>query len=87
MQMEYYKGLMDKLGVEYKVFYVGEYKSATEGFRRTDMSPEDRAQRSELLNDILQRLHYLRNQQLKIPVDSLKIMQDNLLVMNASEML
>jgi protease-4 len=85
MQMEYYKGLMDKLGVEYKVFYVGEYKSATEAFRRTDMSPEDRTQRSGLLNDIA--ADYLKNisTATKIPVDSLKIMQDNLLVMKGSD--
>lgn len=85
MQMDYYKGLMDKLGVEYKVFYVGEYKSATEGFRRTDMSPEDRLQRTELLNDIAG--DYLANiqQSTKIPVDSLKSMQNNLSVMDGSE--
>jgi protease-4 len=85
MQMEYYKGLMDKLGVEYKVFYVGEYKSATEGFRRTDMSPEDRSQRSELLSDISN--DYLANIQksTKISADSLKSMQNNLSVMDASD--
>lgn len=85
MQMDYYKGLMDKLGIEYKVFYVGEYKSATEGFRRTDMSPEDRYQRTELLNDIAG--NYLNNlqQSTKIPVDSLKNLQNNLSVMNADE--
>lgn len=85
MQMDYYKGLMDKLGVEYKVFYVGEYKSATEGFRRTDMSPEDKAQRSELLNDI--SIDYIANIQksTKISADSLKSMQNNLSVMDASE--
>ncbi|MCC6583317.1 MAG: signal peptide peptidase SppA [Chitinophagales bacterium] len=85
MQMDYYKGLMDKLGVEYKVFYVGEYKSATEGFRRTDMSPEDRAQRSELLNDI--SADYLANitKATKIPVETLKAMQNNLTVMDADE--
>ncbi|HRG36571.1 MAG TPA: S49 family peptidase, partial [Chitinophagales bacterium] len=52
MQMDYLKGLMDKLGIDFKVFYVGEFKSATESYRRADMSPEDRLQRTELLNDI-----------------------------------
>jgi len=85
MQMDYYKGLMDKLGVEYKVFYVGEYKSATEGFRRTDMSAEDRLQRGELLNDISN--DYLSGIQnsTKISVDSLKNMQNNLTVMTGEE--
>jgi protease-4 len=85
MQMDYVKGLMDKLGVEYKVFYVGEYKSATEMFRRTGMSPEDRLQRTELLNDISN--DYLENihQSTNVSVDSLKQIQNNLLVMDASE--
>jgi protease-4 len=85
MQMDYYKGLMDKLGVEYKVFYVGEYKSATEGFRRTDMSAEDKLQRGELLNDIA--ADYLANIQksTKVSIDSLKYIQNNLAVMDASD--
>ncbi len=85
MQMDYYKGLMDKLGVEYKVFYVGEYKSATESFRRTDMSPEDKLQRGELLNDISNDFLSNIQKSTKISIDSLKNMQNNLSVMTASE--
>jgi len=85
MQMEYVKGLMDKLGVEYKVFYVGEFKSATEMFRRSDMSSEDRLQRTALLTDIsedyLQDIHNAT----KVPIDSLRYLQNNLLVMDATE--
>lgn len=43
-QMMYFKGLMDKLGVKAQIFYAGKFKSATEPFRRTDMSPENRIQ-------------------------------------------
>lgn len=85
MQMDYYKGLMDKLGVEYKVFYVGEYKSATEGFRRSDMSMEDRFQRTELLNDIANDYLSALSNAIKISIDSLKGMQNNLSVMDARE--
>ena len=85
MQMDYVKGLMDKLGVEYKVFYVGEYKSATEMFRRTDMSPEDRTQRTELLTDI--STDYLTNikEATKVSIDSLKMLQNNLSIMDADD--
>jgi protease-4 len=38
----YYKGLMDKLGVNAHVYKVGKFKSAVEPFIRTDMSPEAR---------------------------------------------
>lgn len=39
----YYKGLLDKLGVEAKVFKVGRFKSAVEPYIRRDQSPEARA--------------------------------------------
>jgi protease IV len=85
MQMDYFKGLLDKLGIEFKIFYVGEFKSATESLRRTDMSPEDRAQRGELLNDISRDYLLDLQKSTKISVDSLKNMQNNLTVMDASD--
>lgn len=83
VQRQYMKGLFDKLGVEFHVFYVGEYKSATEGYRRTDMSPEDRIQNTELLKDISGEYMADLSKSTKIPVDSLQFLQDNLLVMKA----
>jgi protease IV len=38
----YYKGLVDKLGVNAHVFKVGKFKSAVEPYIRADMSPEAR---------------------------------------------
>jgi protease-4 len=46
------KGAIDKLGVDVNVFRVGEFKSATEQFSRTDMSPEDREQSLVWLNTV-----------------------------------
>lgn len=85
VQREYMKGLFDKLGIEFKVFYVGEYKSATEGFRRTDMSAEDRAQNVEILKDISGEYMADLGKSTKISVDLLQNLQDNLLVMNARD--
>ncbi len=51
-QREYLKGLFDKIGVRYQVAKVGKYKSAVEGYIRTDMSPEDREQTMAYLNGI-----------------------------------
>src|SRR3546814_19379474 len=36
----YYKGLIDKLGVDVHVFRVGKFKSYVEPYTRTDKSPE-----------------------------------------------
>lgn len=51
-EVMFYKKMMDKVGVDVDVFYAGKYKSATEPFRRTNMSPENREQVREFLTDI-----------------------------------
>ncbi|AQR75187.1 signal peptide peptidase SppA [Sphingomonas sp. LM7] len=48
----YYKGLMDKLGVNAHVYKVGKFKSAVEPYIRTDMSPEARAANEALYGAI-----------------------------------
>jgi len=54
----YYKGLLDKLDIQMKIFYAGKFKSATEPLRMDKMSPENRLQVREYLtalNDIMMR--------------------------------
>ncbi|MCU0976043.1 MAG: signal peptide peptidase SppA [Steroidobacteraceae bacterium] len=46
---QYLKGAADKLGVEVNVFRAGEFKSATDTYTRSDMSPEDREEASAWL--------------------------------------
>ena len=46
----FYKDLLEKVGVEMKVFKVGTYKSAVEPFIATEMSDANREQLSELLD-------------------------------------
>jgi len=48
----YYKNALDKLGIEVHVFRVGEYKSFSEPFTRTDMSEEDRVSTGDLLTGL-----------------------------------
>ena len=50
--MPFLKGTFDKLGIEPQVFYAGKYKSATEHFRLTQMTEENRVQTLELLSDV-----------------------------------
>lgn len=47
----FFKNMLDKIGVKMEVFYAGKFKSATEPFRRTDMSPENRQQTREYLDE------------------------------------
>ena len=51
--MPYFKRMLDKIGVDFNVFYAGDFKSATEPFRREDMSPENKLQTKEFLNDMI----------------------------------
>ncbi len=45
----FYKGMLDKLDVQMKIFYAGKFKSATEPFRLDKMSDENRLQVREYL--------------------------------------
>ncbi|NBC03868.1 MAG: signal peptide peptidase SppA [Bacteroidetes bacterium] len=49
MTIPFLKNTLEKLGIEAKVFYAGDFKSATEPLRRTDMSEENREQTHEYL--------------------------------------
>jgi len=50
--INYYKGLLDKLLVDWNVFKVGTHKSAPEPFTRDSMSDENRASMSSLLDQL-----------------------------------
>jgi protease-4 len=45
----FYKGLLDKLGIDAQIVRAGRFKSAVEPFQRADMSDENRKQLEELL--------------------------------------
>lgn len=51
-QVPFFKDMLDKVGIKMQVFYAGKFKSATEPYRRNDMSPENRLQLREFLNDV-----------------------------------
>lgn len=49
--LAYFKGSLDKLELEPEIFYAGKFKSATEPFRKTSMSDENREQVAEFQQD------------------------------------
>ncbi|MCI5084000.1 MAG: signal peptide peptidase SppA [Saprospiraceae bacterium] len=51
-QIPFYKNMLDNVGINMQVFYAGKFKSATEPFRRTDMSPENKLQVRAYLSSI-----------------------------------
>jgi protease IV len=48
-QIPFFKDMLDRLGVNMQVFYAGQFKSATEPFRLTEMSEQNRTQVREYL--------------------------------------
>lgn len=81
----FYKGALDKLGIEMQIVKVGTFKSAVEPFIQTQMSEANRTQLTSVLDDMfagmLQNISDSRN----IPVDSLKYIADELLVRSAED--
>jgi protease-4 len=52
VQLAFVKGLLQKLEIEPQIFYAGQFKSATEPLRETEMTDPNRLQLTELLNDL-----------------------------------
>jgi protease IV len=50
--LPFLKGMLEKLDIETQIFYAGKFKSATEIFRTTEMTPENREQTADWLGDI-----------------------------------
>lgn len=48
----FFKGALEKIGIDMQYVKVGAYKGAVEAFTRTDLSPENRLQISEYINDL-----------------------------------
>lgn len=80
----FYKGLMDKIGIEAQYERIGKYKSATEPMTRNNASPEEKEQTTTLLNDFYNNMskqistsRKLTEQQLRDIVDKKTIVNSN----------
>src|SRR5207249_4067047 len=55
-QMMFFRGTLDKLGVQMEIEHAGKYKDFGDMFTRTDMSPETREVLNSVLDDAYGRL-------------------------------
>jgi protease-4 len=55
-QMMYFRGTLDKLGVQMEIEHAGKYKDFGDMFTRTDMSPETREVLNSVLDDVYGRM-------------------------------
>ena len=53
-QVPFFKEMLDKVGIKMQIFYAGKFKSATEPYRRNEMSDESRMQTREYINEMYQ---------------------------------
>lgn len=84
-QYMFFKGLLDKVGVQAQVFYDGKFKSATEPFRLDSMSKENELMTLTLLNDVHGKVMKNIAESRKIGIGQLDSINNNLLVQNASD--
>jgi protease-4 len=72
----FYKNMLDKIGVSIDVFYAGDFKGATEPYRLTELSPQNRLQLQEYLNSLYSL--YLKDvgENRGISTDSLRAIAD-----------
>ncbi len=86
-QIPFFKGMFDKLGVSAQVYYAGKFKSATEPFRRTEMSPENKLQVREYLEENYQTMLKDVAESRKIDYSELRRLANDLLVRTPSDAL
>jgi protease IV len=74
----YFKGLLQKLGVNINVFRVGTFKSAVEIFTRSDMSPADKQQSQAYLSVLWSTYQKALTAARKLPADAIESYVDSL---------
>lgn len=81
----FYKGLMDKVGVEAEFKRAGKYKSAVEPNTRYSSSEEDKEQRMSLMKQFYSSIEEAIVTSRKITDSDLKLIIDNKLLINSRE--
>jgi len=81
----FFKKLMEKIGVKMQIFYAGDFKSATEPFRRYDMSDKNKLQLREYLEPVYTKFLSDIGSSRNKTVAELRAIADGLKVRNSEE--
>lgn len=81
------KGTLEKLNIEPQIFYAGKFKSATEPFRTDKMTPENKLQTTEWLNDIYSDFLMKTSESRKIDTATLHQLANDGKIQNAKDAL
>ncbi|MDR1091616.1 MAG: signal peptide peptidase SppA [Prevotella sp.] len=74
----FYKGLLDKIGIEMQIFKVGTFKSAVEPFMLDKMSDANREQVTSYINDMWSTIASDISESRKISVERINLITDSL---------
>jgi len=72
----FFKSVLDKIGVDMQVFYAGKFKGATESYRLKEMSPENRQQIREYLDQLYTEYLEDVSASRSIPISKLRAFAD-----------
>jgi len=86
-EVMYYKGALEKLGIEIQIVKHGDFKSAVEPYTRENMSEKNREQVMSYIGSIWEHMLETISEARKIPVDDLNKIADELLVRNPKDAL
>ncbi|MDR1504976.1 MAG: signal peptide peptidase SppA [Prevotella sp.] len=81
----FYKGLLDKIGIEMQIFKVGTFKSAVEPFMLDKMSDANREQVSSYIGDMWSAITSEISVSRNISVEKLNVITDSLALFKKSE--
>lgn len=85
IMMPYFKNTLEMLDIKPEIYYVGNYKSATEPFRREDMSEEDRKQKRMYINSLFSVMTEGISESRNIPQSEVNRIADEFLIRNAED--
>ncbi len=81
----FFKDMLDRLGVKMQIFYVGNFKSATEPYRFNEMSENNKLQVREYLKGLYDIFLADISESRNIPVGKLQEVADGYLLRNAKD--
>ena len=79
-QIPFFKNMLDKVGVNMEVFYAGKFKGASEPYRRTNLSDENRLQIREYIDGLYNIYLTDISESRDMSVDRLKKIADDFLI-------
>ena len=81
----FFKGMLDKIGVKMQVFYAGDFKSATEPYRLTEMSEENRLQLREYIEPVFKSILSEIGESRNLPPTELRSIANGLKIRKAKD--